>query len=209
MSNNGVFLTQSCHHSLHHDRASKEFVYSVQGSSDPRSYPKADSGSNFYIVYITYNRYIVYVIYNCYITYIIYNCYIVYITYKCYIVYITYNRYIVYITYNRYIVYVIYNCYITYIIYNCYIVYITYNCYIVYITYNCYIVYIIYNCYTVCLQVTSRILYVSSGAELASKGRELVQHFTVQGTPIMIGELGTFLILSLFRKGTYRFLSTG
>ena len=155
MSNNGVFLTQSCHHSLHHDRASKEFVYSVQGSSDPRSYPKADSGSNFYIVYITYNRYIVYVIYNCYITYIIYNCYIVYITY------------------------------------------------------NCYIVYIIYNCYTVCLQVTSRILYVSSGAELASKGRELVQHFTVQGTPIMIGELGTFLILSLFRKGTYRFLSTG
>ena len=37
-------------------------------------------------------------------------------------------------------------------------------------------------------QVTSKILFVSSGADMASKGRELVQHFKTQGTPIMIGE---------------------
>lgn len=31
-------------------------------------------------------------------------------------------------------------------------------------------------------------MFVSSGAELASKGRELFNHFRDQGTPIMIGE---------------------
>ncbi|XP_061189236.1 ufm1-specific protease 2-like isoform X2 [Saccostrea echinata] len=35
--------------------------------------------------------------------------------------------------------------------------------------------------------VTSRIVFVSEGSELATKGRELAQHFQVQGTPIMIG----------------------
>ncbi|XP_053399370.1 ufm1-specific protease 2-like isoform X2 [Mercenaria mercenaria] len=37
------------------------------------------------------------------------------------------------------------------------------------------------------LEVQSKILNVSSGGDLASKGRELAQHFTTQGTPIMIG----------------------
>ncbi|KAL4230028.1 Ufm1-specific protease 2 [Mactra antiquata] len=35
--------------------------------------------------------------------------------------------------------------------------------------------------------VTSKILNVSSGADLSSKGRDLAAHFTNQGTPIMIG----------------------
>lgn len=35
--------------------------------------------------------------------------------------------------------------------------------------------------------ITSRIMFVSSGAELAEKGRELAHHFSTQGTPIMIG----------------------
>ncbi|KAL3878114.1 hypothetical protein ACJMK2_030486 [Sinanodonta woodiana] len=35
--------------------------------------------------------------------------------------------------------------------------------------------------------VTSKILAVNSGAELASRGRELAAHFSTQGTPIMIG----------------------
>lgn len=37
------------------------------------------------------------------------------------------------------------------------------------------------------LGVTSKILNVSSGADLSGKGRELAAHFTTQGTPIMIG----------------------
>uniref|UniRef100_A0A6A7FZS6 Probable Ufm1-specific protease 2 n=1 Tax=Hirondellea gigas TaxID=1518452 RepID=A0A6A7FZS6_9CRUS len=37
------------------------------------------------------------------------------------------------------------------------------------------------------LGVTSRFLTVSSGSELGEKGRELVHHFSTQGTPIMIG----------------------
>lgn len=37
------------------------------------------------------------------------------------------------------------------------------------------------------LQVTSRIAFVSEGSELATKGRELAQHFQIQGTPVMIG----------------------
>ena len=37
------------------------------------------------------------------------------------------------------------------------------------------------------LGVTSKILFVSSGADMPSKGRELAQHFQTQGTPIMIG----------------------
>ncbi|KAL7841033.1 hypothetical protein SRHO_G00247240 [Serrasalmus rhombeus] len=37
------------------------------------------------------------------------------------------------------------------------------------------------------LGVTSKILFVSRGSELASKGRELANHFETVGTPIMIG----------------------
>ena len=36
-------------------------------------------------------------------------------------------------------------------------------------------------------KVTSKIMFVSSGAELANKGRELAIHFQTHGTPIMIG----------------------
>ncbi|XP_072262243.1 ufm1-specific protease 2 isoform X1 [Pyxicephalus adspersus] len=35
--------------------------------------------------------------------------------------------------------------------------------------------------------ITSKIMFVSQGTELASKGRELVNHFKTEGTPIMIG----------------------
>lgn len=35
--------------------------------------------------------------------------------------------------------------------------------------------------------ITSKIMFVPSGGDLANKGRELVQHFQTQGTPIMIG----------------------
>ena len=35
--------------------------------------------------------------------------------------------------------------------------------------------------------ITSKIMFVSSGADLANKGRELAHHFTTNGTPIMIG----------------------
>lgn len=37
------------------------------------------------------------------------------------------------------------------------------------------------------LNVTSKIMFVSQGSELASKGRELANHFLSEGTPIMIG----------------------
>ncbi|CAG5928532.1 unnamed protein product [Menidia menidia] len=37
------------------------------------------------------------------------------------------------------------------------------------------------------LDVTSKIMFVSQGSELASKGRELANHFVTEGTPIMIG----------------------
>ncbi|KAK3507629.1 hypothetical protein QTP70_031677 [Hemibagrus guttatus] len=37
------------------------------------------------------------------------------------------------------------------------------------------------------LGVNSKILFVSRGSELASKGRELANHFQTEGTPIMIG----------------------
>lgn len=37
------------------------------------------------------------------------------------------------------------------------------------------------------LQVQSKILHVPTGAEMAFKGRELIEHFKTQGTPIMIG----------------------
>jgi hypothetical protein len=36
------------------------------------------------------------------------------------------------------------------------------------------------------MNVDSRIMHVSSGAELASKGSELAYHFQSQGTPIMV-----------------------
>ncbi|XP_053712999.1 ufm1-specific protease 2 [Synchiropus splendidus] len=35
--------------------------------------------------------------------------------------------------------------------------------------------------------VTSKIMFVSQGSELASKGRELANHFLTEGTPVMIG----------------------
>ncbi|XP_021564645.1 ufm1-specific protease 2 isoform X2 [Carlito syrichta] len=35
--------------------------------------------------------------------------------------------------------------------------------------------------------VTSKILFVSQGSEMASKGRELANHFQTEGTPVMIG----------------------
>lgn len=35
--------------------------------------------------------------------------------------------------------------------------------------------------------ITSKIIFVNSGADLANKGRELAHHFTTNGTPIMIG----------------------
>ncbi|XP_067105885.1 ufm1-specific protease 2 [Osmerus mordax] len=37
------------------------------------------------------------------------------------------------------------------------------------------------------LGVTSKIMFVSQGSELASKGRELANHFLEEGTPVMIG----------------------
>ncbi|XP_037530823.1 ufm1-specific protease 2 [Nematolebias whitei] len=37
------------------------------------------------------------------------------------------------------------------------------------------------------LGITSKILFVSQGSELASKGRELANHFLTEGTPVMIG----------------------
>lgn len=37
------------------------------------------------------------------------------------------------------------------------------------------------------LGITSKIIFVSQGSELASKGRELANHFRNEGTPIMIG----------------------
>ena len=39
------------------------------------------------------------------------------------------------------------------------------------------------------LGVTSKIMFVSTGAEMRAKGRDLMHHFETQGTPIMIGEL--------------------
>ncbi|KAJ8280908.1 hypothetical protein GJAV_G00060840 [Gymnothorax javanicus] len=37
------------------------------------------------------------------------------------------------------------------------------------------------------LGITSKILFVSQGSDLASKGRELASHFQTDGTPVMIG----------------------
>ncbi|TRY84926.1 hypothetical protein DNTS_004023 [Danionella cerebrum] len=37
------------------------------------------------------------------------------------------------------------------------------------------------------LGVTSKIMFVSQGSDLATKGRELANHFLTEGTPIMIG----------------------
>ncbi|XP_076362518.1 UFM1 specific peptidase 2 isoform X2 [Tachypleus tridentatus] len=42
-------------------------------------------------------------------------------------------------------------------------------------------------CLNQLIGVTSKIMFVSSGAELANKGRELLEHFKIQGTPVMIG----------------------
>lgn len=46
------------------------------------------------------------------------------------------------------------------------------------------------------MKVDSKIMFVSSGGDLANNGAELAMHFEIQGTPIMIGNSSnTFLIL--------------
>ena len=42
------------------------------------------------------------------------------------------------------------------------------------------------------MNVDSRIMHVTSGSELASKGSELAYHFESQGTPIMVWQLTLF-----------------
>lgn len=41
-----------------------------------------------------------------------------------------------------------------------------------------------------------RIMYVSSGEELAERGSELLMHFKTQGTPIMIGIASLIFIIN-------------
>lgn len=48
-------------------------------------------------------------------------------------------------------------------------------------------------CLETMLNVTSRIMNVSSGAELADAGIELSRHFATHGTPVMIGSLHSFM----------------
>lgn len=43
--------------------------------------------------------------------------------------------------------------------------------------------------------IDSRIMHVSSGADLASKGSELAYHFETQGTPIMVRKIFSFFLL--------------
>lgn len=50
------------------------------------------------------------------------------------------------------------------------------------------------------LGITSKILYVNSGAEMASKGRELLHHFETQGTPIMIGKSYRIFVVLVFES---------
>ena len=38
------------------------------------------------------------------------------------------------------------------------------------------------------MQVSCKMLHVSSGAEMATKARELANHFESQETPVMIGK---------------------
>lgn len=42
------------------------------------------------------------------------------------------------------------------------------------------------------MNITSKILYVSAGEEMGSKGPELINHFRTQGTPVMIGNSRIF-----------------
>jgi hypothetical protein len=44
------------------------------------------------------------------------------------------------------------------------------------------------------LGVTSRILSVNSGEELASVGGDLAYHFKVEGTPVMIGKMLNYMV---------------
>jgi hypothetical protein len=44
------------------------------------------------------------------------------------------------------------------------------------------------------LGVTSRILCVSSGEELANMGGDLAYHFKVEGTPVMIGKMLYYMV---------------
>lgn len=54
-------------------------------------------------------------------------------------------------------------------------------------------------CLETLLGVNCRILSVNSGEEMTNKGGELMQHFAVHGTPIMIGimTLNYFLLYSV------------
>ena len=52
-------------------------------------------------------------------------------------------------------------------------------------------------CLETMLGITSRILSVSSGEELGSKGGELEYHFKNIGTPVMIGELVILYFFSI------------
>lgn len=47
------------------------------------------------------------------------------------------------------------------------------------------------------LNVTCKILYVSSGEEMGSKGPELLYHFQKHGTPVMIGEIIVCVIVGI------------
>lgn len=48
-------------------------------------------------------------------------------------------------------------------------------------------------CLETMLNVTSRIMNVSSGSELADAGIELSRHFATHGTPVMIGLLLSYM----------------
>ena len=52
------------------------------------------------------------------------------------------------------------------------------------------------------MKIDSKTIYVSSGAELASKARELLDHFKTHGTPVMIGmipeTLDTYVCFMMF-----------
>lgn len=55
------------------------------------------------------------------------------------------------------------------------------------------------------LGVPSKIMFVSTGAEMRTKGRDLLHHFQTQGTPIMIGEFrnSSSSFLMVFCKNSF------
>ena len=48
------------------------------------------------------------------------------------------------------------------------------------------------------VQMSCKILHVSSGDEMSMKARELAHHFDTQGTPVMIGVFQCFILLILY-----------